>query len=100
MKHRQRPSPCRVSSLYSAGSVINVRSIRSGRLFNEGTQLWLRNISGHCDGNEASSDSGACPIGTLCPGRYLYEVLPFLRERVQRELAHRDSMQGIEEIER
>jgi hypothetical protein len=58
-----------------------------GSTFHEGTQLWLRNISGHLDGNEAPSQSGACPVGTLCPGRELYELLPSIRERVNRELS-------------
>jgi hypothetical protein len=56
-----------------------------GTTFHEGTQLWLRNISGHQDGNEAPAESGACPVGTVCPGRGLYELLPEIRERVRRE---------------
>lgn len=54
-----------------------------GSTYHPATRLWLRNIAGHRDGNDAPPESGACPSGTVCPGAFLYEMLPSIRERVR-----------------
>ncbi len=41
--------------------------------------LNLYHISGHRDGNEATT---GCPKGTVCPGKYLYAKLPTVRADV------------------
>ena len=60
-----------------------------GSTFHDATGLWLRNISGHLDGNDASPEAGACPVGTLCPGRHLYELMASIREQVQIEVVRK-----------
>lgn len=54
-----------------------------GSTFHPATQLMLSNIAGHCDGNDASPDSSACPVGTVCPGSFLYRMLPTIRDNVR-----------------
>ncbi|MBX3277751.1 MAG: N-acetylmuramoyl-L-alanine amidase [Acidobacteria bacterium] len=61
-----------------------------GASLHEATQLYLMNISGHRDGNAASTGTGACPAGTECPGAALYSLLPQVRREVARML-------GVEE---
>ncbi len=57
-----------------------------GVTFHEPTCLELDHIAGHRDGNDAKPDSGACPVGTVCPGERLYELLPEIRVRVSKVL--------------
>ncbi|MEP7271994.1 MAG: N-acetylmuramoyl-L-alanine amidase [Acidobacteriota bacterium] len=54
-----------------------------GANWHSATKLLLPNIAGHRDGNEAPSDSSACPVGTVCPGAFLYRLLPAIRQRVR-----------------
>ncbi len=54
--------------------------------WHEPTKLLLPNIAGHRDGDEASTEGGACPVGTLCPGTLLYQLLPDIRQRVSLRL--------------
>lgn len=64
--------------------------------WHEATKLYLPNIAGHRDGNQAPSDSGACPAGTLCPGNSLYEQLPEIRYQVSRAVS--DLLGGVKEV--
>jgi len=50
--------------------------------FHAPSQLELACICGHCDGNLASPESGACPKNTECPGERLYAMLPEIRSAV------------------
>ena len=65
-----------------------------GSSLHKATNLLLGHISGHCDGNEAPPESGACPIGTLCPGAGLYSLLPEIRQRVNELMS--DQMETTE----
>lgn len=54
-----------------------------GASLHPATMLHLEHICGHRDGNGAPPESGACPIGTECPGEMLYRLLPGIRQRVR-----------------
>jgi hypothetical protein len=75
---RALSSLCRLLAWKCAGRGIDPL----GASWHEGTRLELMHISGHCDGNHAPPDSGACPAGTECPGGALYELLPRIRWEV------------------
>ena len=58
-----------------------------GASFHGATRLQLNHISGHRDGDHAPPESGACPVGTECPGEMLYRLLPEIRGRVAQLLS-------------
>ena len=61
--------------------------------FHATSQLELPSICGHRDGNSASSESGACPKNTECPGESLYSLLPGIRQAVADRVRVRDDYQ-------
>ncbi len=53
-----------------------------GSAYHPSSQLTLKNISGHRDGNGSPSPT-ACDKGTVCPGDVLYRLLPTIRHDVR-----------------
>lgn len=81
------------SALLALQKLLTVKSCRfnvnvAGRSLHPASQLNLRHISGHRDGNTATV---GCPKGTVCPGDSLYPLLPWLIDSI----AGRPCLQGV-----
>lgn len=88
--HRSSPTDTALASLQKLLTLASCRfNVNvAGSSLHPPSQLNLRHISGHRDGNTATL---GCPKGTVCPGDSLYPMLTGLIDSI----AHRPCLQGV-----